>query len=87
MESTKERFDSLIYTDFESYIALSDGDKEFFDKLFKVLIYYGEINWSNRKLSELLGTSESTLEKRLSRLEARLRTKMSLPSSYQLELK
>ena len=69
MESTKERFDSLIYTDFESYIALSDGDKEFFDKLFKVLIYYGEINWSNRKLSELLGISESTLEKRLSRLE------------------
>ena len=69
MGTTKEKFDSLVYTDFEEYIALSDGDKVFFDNLFKYLIYYGEINWSNRKLSELLGVSESTLEKRLNRLE------------------
>ena len=69
METTREKFESLVYTDFEEYINLSDGDKEFFDKLFKYLIYYGEINWSNKKLSELLGTSESTLEKRLKRLE------------------
>lgn len=69
MTTTKDKFDSLIYTDFEEYINLSDGDKVFFDNLFKYLIYYGEINWSNRKLSELLGTTESTLEKRLKRLE------------------
>ena len=69
MESTQERFDNLIYKDFAAYQELSPGDKAFFDKLFSYLIYYGEITWSNRKLSELLGTSESTLEKRLSRLE------------------
>ena len=69
MESTKEKFDSLIYTEFEEYMELSPGDKKFFDNLFSVLIYFGEINWSNKKLSEMLGESESTLEKRLSRLE------------------
>ena len=38
-------------------------------KLFDYLIYYGEISWSNNKLCELLGENESTLEKRLKRLE------------------
>lgn len=67
--TTMEKFDSLIYKDFESYMELSSSDQLFFDKLFDVLIYYGQINWSNKKISELLGESESTLEKRLNRLE------------------
>lgn len=69
MGTTKEKFDSLIYKDFVAYDELQQKDQEFFDKLFSYLIYYGEINWSNRKLSEMLGESESTLEKRLNRLE------------------
>lgn len=69
MESTQERFDNLIYKDFVAYQKLSPGDKAFFDKLFSYLIYYGEITWSNNKLCELLGENESTLEKRLRRLE------------------
>lgn len=69
MESTQQKFDSLIYKDFAAYQELSPGDKKFFDKLFDYLIYYGEISWSNNKLCELLGENESTLEKRLKRLE------------------
>ena len=68
-ESTKSKFDRFIYKDSEEYQALSPGDQVFFDRLFNVLIYYGEINWSNKKLSEMLGESESTLEKRLNRLD------------------
>ena len=69
MESVQTKFDSMIYKDFVAYQELSPGDQLFFDNLFDVLIYLGPINWSNRKLSEMLGESESTLEKRLNRLE------------------
>lgn len=69
MESTQKRFDSLIYKDFVAYQELSPGDQLFFDKLFDYLIYYGEINWSNSKICVALGETESTLEKRLKRVE------------------
>ena len=69
METTKEKFDKMIYTDFVDYQNLSDGDKACFDKLFEYLIYHGTITWSNEKLSSILGETESTLEKRLNRLE------------------
>ena len=69
MESVKERFDKFLYKDLEAYEKLSDADQVFFDKLFSYLIYYGEINWSNRKLCDMTGENESTLEKRLKRLE------------------
>ena len=68
-ESTRERFNSLTYKDLISYINLSDGDKTCFDKLFNVLIFQGSINWSNQKLALVVGENESTLEKRLKRLE------------------
>ena len=70
METTKEKFDKITsYESFERYEQLSPGDKQFFDKLFHILIYQGSINWSNKKLSDITGESESTLEKRLKRLE------------------
>ena len=68
-ESTKSKFDKFIYKDSDEYQSLSPGDQLFFDKLFNILIYQGEIKWSNKKLSAMLGESESTLEKRLNRLD------------------
>ena len=69
MESTKEKFDTLLYKDIEAYQELSPGDKLCFDKLFDILIYQGSITWCNAKLSAYLSESESTVEKRLKRLE------------------
>lgn len=69
METTRQRFDSLTYKDLIDYVNLSEGDKYCFDKLFNVLIFQGSINWSNQKLANILGEKESTLEKRLKRLE------------------
>ena len=67
--TTREKFDSLFYKDFASYQSLSPGDQEFFDFLFNVLIVSGKINWSNEKLSSIINTPESTVEKRLKRVE------------------
>lgn len=67
--TTREKFDSLIYTDFSSYQKLTAGDQEFFDFLFNVLIVEGKINWSNEKLSKVTNIPESTVEKRLKRIE------------------
>lgn len=69
MQTTRQKFDSLIYTDFIEYVELSPKDQVFFDKLFNYLIYHGEISWSNSKLCDMLGENESNLEKRLYRLE------------------
>lgn len=69
METTRQRFDSLTYKDLIDYVNLTEGDKYCFDKLFNVLIFQGTINWSNQKLANILGEKESTLEKRLKRLE------------------
>lgn len=69
MGTVRERFENFLYKDLEAYEKLSASDKVFFDKLFNYLIYYGEINWSNRKLCDMTGENESTLEKRLKRLE------------------
>ena len=69
METVREKFDKFIYKDFIAYQELSDGDKKCFDELFMILMYQGSITWSNQKLSSYLNESESTLEKRLKRLE------------------
>ena len=69
MGTVRERFENFLYKDLEAYEKLSASDKVFFDKLFNYLIYHSEINWSNRKLCDLMGENESTLEKRLKRLE------------------
>ena len=69
METVREKFEKFIYKDFEAYQELSDGDKKCFDELFMILMYQGSITWSNQKLSSYLNESESTLEKRLKRLE------------------
>ena len=69
MESVKEKFDKFIYKDFIAYQQLSDGDKLCFDKLFEILMYQGSITWCNSKLASFLSESESTVEKRLKRLE------------------
>lgn len=69
METTREKFDRLIYQEFEAYQELSPGDKYCFDKLFEILMYQGSITWCNAKLSSYLSESESTVEKRLKRLE------------------
>lgn len=67
--TVKEKFDSLIYTDNYNYQMLSEKDKLFFDKMFRIIIFNGEINWSNEKLSNVLQEPESTIEKRLKRVE------------------
>lgn len=67
--TVKEKFDSLIYTDNYNYQSLSEKDKLFFDRLFRLIIFNGEINWSNEKLSHILQEPESTIEKRLKRVE------------------
>lgn len=67
--NVKEFFDSLKYTDFVGYVELSEGDKNFFDKIFYLLILQGSITWSNEKLAYMLNDKISTVEKRLSRLE------------------
>lgn len=67
--TVKEKFDSLIYTDNYNYQLLSDKDKLFFDRLFRLIIFNGEINWSNEKLSHVLQEPGSTIEKRLKRVE------------------
>lgn len=69
MATTREQFDSLIYTDFATYQALSETDRAFFDKLFYMLILNGKINWSNEKISKVFGEPVSTIEKRLKRVE------------------
>ena len=67
--TTREKFESISYQDLVSYQDLSDNDKKFFDKLFKILIYNGSINWSNQKLAKTMNETLSTVEKRLKRLE------------------
>lgn len=67
--TTKEKFDTLIYSDFAAYQELSERDRILFDKLFNILIFEGKITWSNEKLASILQKSVSTLEKQLSRLE------------------
>lgn len=69
MSSVKAEFETFLYMNLPAYDALSDGDKLFFDKLFKVLIKDGQITWSNSKLAAVLIETESTLEKRLKRIE------------------
>lgn len=67
--TVKEKFDSLIYTDNYNYQILSEKDKLFFDRMFRLIIFNGEINWSNEKLSNVLQEPGSTIEKRLKRVE------------------
>ena len=67
--TVKEKFDSLIYTDIYNYQLLSENDKLFFDRLFKIIIFNGEIKWSNDKLSNVIQEPASTIEKRLKRVE------------------
>lgn len=69
MATAREQFDSLIYTDFATYQSLSEGDRDFFDRLFYMLILNGKINWSNEKISKVFGVPVSTVEKRLRRIE------------------
>lgn len=67
--TVKEKFDSLIYIDNYNYQMLSEKDKLFFDRLFRLIIFNGELNWSNDKLSNVLQEPVSTIEKRLKRVE------------------
>lgn len=69
MSSVKAEFENFMYKNLPAYDALSEADKGFFDKLFKVLIKDGNISWSNNKLAAVLIETESTLEKRLKRIE------------------
>lgn len=67
--TVKEKFDSLIYTDYYNYQMMLEKDKLFFDRLFRIIIFNGDINWSNEKLSSILNEPASTIEKRLKRVE------------------
>lgn len=65
----QEFFDNISnFRCLDSYINLSEQDKAFFNDLFMVLIK-GPINWSNKKLSNFFRQPESTIEKRLKRLD------------------
>lgn len=67
--TVQEVFDAVDYHNLEQYQTLSSGDQLFFDKLYKHLLINGEITWSNEKLASVLNCSESTMEKRLKRLD------------------
>ena len=58
-----------IYKNLDEYKNLRDSDKEFFDKLFPMLLYYDNDVYSNSYLCNRFNMPKSTLEKRLRRLD------------------
>lgn len=67
--TVREVFDQLDYHEFAEFQSLTDNDKAYFDELYKILIIKGEITYSNAKLAEITNCKQSTLEKRLARIE------------------
>lgn len=58
-----------VYSTMSNYKELREGDKDFFDTLFIILLFDNKKYYTNAYLSKRLNIPESTLEKRLKRLD------------------
>lgn len=58
-----------LYQEYGGYQELNEADQGFFDQVFTILWVNDEINLTNKYLGERFGYSNSTIEKKLRRLE------------------
>lgn len=58
-----------IYKEFDSYQELDEATQNFFDQIFNILWIQETMNLKNSYLAERFGYSESTIQKKLKRLE------------------
>lgn len=70
MFTIKKDESRLLYADKAQYQELSTGDQLFFDWLFYQLIYSTNFDTTNKEIAKAYCMSESTLEKRLNRIDA-----------------
>lgn len=59
-----------IYEKHSAYQALNESDQDFFDAFFSLLWFDGKCNFTNKYIGERLGYAQSTIEKKIRRLDA-----------------
>lgn len=59
-----------IYENHSAYQKLNESDQDFFDSFFSILWFDGKCEYTNKYIGERLGYAQSTIEKKIRRLDA-----------------
>lgn len=59
-----------IYENHSAYQSLNESDQDFFDAFFSLLWFDGKCTYTNRYIGERLGYAQSTIEKKIRRLDS-----------------
>ena len=59
-----------IYEHHSAYQSLNESDQDFFDSFFSILWFDGKCTYTNKYIGERLGYAQSTIEKKIRRLDS-----------------